>query len=124
MTPLSLGRFFSLAMPVRGEVRPVAAVLCLCLVLFYAGLSTAAMTCFPHADETARHHQHTHTSVSHASLCAWACQVNSSPSVPSSFLSGWIWLFTVGILATRWLRYTLCPSFPVCGRSPPHISAC
>lgn len=117
-------QFAALMKPAAGEVQPALAILVLCLVLFNAVLSTAAMTCFPLVEGTSQHHQHTHNSDSHALHCAWGCSFIFSPSLPSLTFAGWVWLCIARLLTTVRIRRRFCPFLSVCQRGPPRIFAC
>ena len=113
-------RLTALMTPQSGEINPAAAVIVLCLVIFYAVLSTAAMTCFPLLEGTSEHHQHSHSGVSHASHCVWGCSFTSSPSLPALMSTDGMWLVLAGLSITRLcIPRRFCPSSSARGRSPP-----
>lgn len=117
---LTSRRFMALRIPASGEINPAAAVIVLCLVMFYSVLNTASMTCFPLLEGTSEHHQHSHNGVSHASHCVWSCSFTSSPSLPASVSTDRMWLCLAGLIITQlYIRCRFCPSSSARGRSPP-----
>ncbi len=116
----TLRRCTALRMSASGKINPAAGVIVLCVVIFYAVLSTAMMTCFPLLEGASEHHQHNHNGASHASHCVWGCSFTSSPSLPASVSTDRMWLCLAGLLITHlYIRRRFCPFSSIRGRSPP-----
>jgi hypothetical protein len=66
------------------------------MVVLYAALAIGAANCLVlHADQPPAHH-HSHSHVTHSALCAWACQINPTVTVPSALP-----LMAISIVVTR-----------------------
>lgn len=54
------------------------------MVVLYAALAIGAANCLVlHAEQPPAHH-HSHSHVAHSALCAWACQINPTVTVPAA----------------------------------------
>jgi hypothetical protein len=54
------------------------------MIVVYAALAIGAANCFVlHAEQSSGHH-HGHSHVAHSALCAWACQINPTVTVPAA----------------------------------------
>jgi hypothetical protein len=54
------------------------------MVLLYAALAIGAANCLIlHAEQPPAHH-HSQSHLAHSALCAWACQINPTVTVPAA----------------------------------------
>jgi hypothetical protein len=77
------------------------------MVVLYAALAIGAANCLVlHAQQPPAHH-HSHSHVTHSALCAWACQINPTVTVPSAMP-----LAAVSIVVARLRRREITISTP------------
>lgn len=54
------------------------------MVVLYAALAIGAANCLVlHAQQPPAHH-HSHSHLAHSALCAWACQINPTVTIPAA----------------------------------------
>jgi len=54
------------------------------MVVLYAALAIGASNCLVlHAEQPPAHH-HSHSHLAHSALCAWACQINPTVTIPAA----------------------------------------
>jgi hypothetical protein len=54
------------------------------MIALYAALAIGAANCLIlHAEQPPDHH-HSHSHMAHSALCAWACQINPTVTVPAA----------------------------------------
>jgi hypothetical protein len=60
------------------------APLAIAMVVLYAALAIGAANCLVlHAEQPPSHH-HSQSHLAHSALCAWACQINPTVTVPAA----------------------------------------
>jgi hypothetical protein len=90
------------------------------IVVLYAALAIGAANCLAlHAEQPPAHH-HSHSHVAHSALCAWACQINPTVTVPAA-----VPLVALSSVVARRRRtdstiHILIPTFKALSRAPPH----
>jgi hypothetical protein len=89
------------------------------MVVLYAALAIGASNCLVlHAEQPPAHH-HSHSHVTHSALCAWACQMNPTVSVPATAPLVAVSTVVARLRRTDFTIHTLSPTSEAPSRAPP-----
>ena len=96
--------------------------LAIAIVTLYAALAIGAANCLVlHAEEpAAHHHNNSHSDVAHSALCAWACQINPTVTVPAAVPLVALSSVVARLRRTDSTSHILLPTSEVLSRAPPH----